>query len=76
MRYVTIENNGRPWKLCINTGQADLEGFLAEHAGEAVAPGGFTTRPSTPHEAAECATAHTAFIDNGGDYGKFFCVEA
>ncbi|GAA0581271.1 hypothetical protein GCM10009416_19690 [Craurococcus roseus] len=76
MRYLTIENNGRPWRLCINTNQADLEGFLAKHAAEAVAPGGFTTRPSTPHEAAQCAAAHTEFIDKGGDYGSFFSVEA
>lgn len=75
MGYITIDNDGQPWLICIPTDPGDLDRFM--NASRKFESGtGFAHRQATPPEAAKCAAAHAIHLYGGGDYDKFFGIPA
>lgn len=75
MGYITIDNNGQPWLICIPTDQGDLDRFM-DASRKFEVGSGFAHRQATQPEAAKCAAAHAIYLYGGGDHDKFFGIPA
>lgn len=73
MRYIAIDNDNRPWILCVCAADWDVRGFLANCRGHATGAG-FTTREATAAERARISAAHAAHIARGGSAHQLFAL--
>lgn len=74
MGYVTIEENGSPWVICVPEDQNDLNQFL--ETSKAVASGSLSYRQATPAEASRCAAARVLHLRQSGGPQAFFGIPA
>lgn len=75
MGYTTIDNDGKPWLICIPLDQGDLDRFM-DASREFEVGSGFAPRQATSPEAAKCKAARAIYLYGGGDYDKFFGIPA
>ena len=73
MGYITIENDGQPWVICLPSDPGDLDRFMNISKAEAIGTG-LKARAATPQEARRCSAARMLGLMNGDDPDRFFGI--